>query len=103
MESALETKFLRLLRKAPVPLPQAGYEVGSYRLDFAYPQIRLGIELDGWAFHSGRSAWERDLKRQNDLLALGWILLRFTWTDVTQRGDHVVAEIRRHILPNLLS
>lgn len=102
-ESALETRFLRLLRNARVPLPEPGYKVGSYRLDFAYPHIRLGIELDGYAFHSNRVAWERDLRRQNELLALGWTLLRFTWTDVTQRAEAVIAEIRRHVSPNLLS
>ena len=103
LDSTLETRFLRLLRGARLPLPEPGYEVGPYRLDFAYPEIRLGIELDGYAFHSSKVAWERDLRRQNELLALGWILLRFTWTDVTQRGEAVIAEIRRHVSPNLLS
>lgn len=102
-ESVLETRFLRLLRSGRVPLPEPGYKVGPYRLDFAYPHIRLGIELDGYAFHSSKTAWERDLRRQNELLALGWTLLRFTWTDVTQRGEAVIEEIRRHISPNLLS
>lgn len=103
VESALETRFLRLVRQAKLPTPQSRYEVDRYRLDFAYPQVRLGIELEGYAFHSGRRAWARDLRRSNDLLRLGWTLLHFTWEDVTKHGDRVVDELRTHLLPNLLS
>ena len=101
-ESALETRFLRLVRKHRLPVPQAGFEVGPYRIDFAYPDLRLGIELDGYVFHSGRQVWQRDLGRQNYLLSLGWMLLRFTWEDVTRRGAEVVAALRSHIAPTLL-
>lgn len=91
------------VRQAKLPTPQSRYEVDRYRLDFAYPQVRLGIELEGYAFHSGRRAWARDLRRSNDLLRLGWTLLHFTWEDVTKHGDRVVDELRTHLLPNLLS
>ena len=102
LDSALETKFLRLLRHERLPLPQAGYEIGPYRLDFAYPPLRLGIELDGYGFHSGKRVWQRDLERQNYLLRLGWKLLRFTWDDVTHRRSAVIEELRHHIAPTLL-
>ncbi|MDQ4064839.1 MAG: DUF559 domain-containing protein, partial [Actinomycetota bacterium] len=102
LESALETRFLRLLRKEGLPIPQAGYPVGPYRLDFAYPGLRLGIELDGYAFHSARALWTRDLARQNHLVRLGWTLLRFTWEDVTRRPRAVVDEVRHHVAPTLL-
>ncbi|MGH2756233.1 MAG: endonuclease domain-containing protein [Actinomycetota bacterium] len=98
-ESPLETKFVRLLREARLPAPHAGHEVGPYRLDFAYPSIKLGIELDGYAFHSSKAAWQRDHKRHNELVALGWTLLRFTWDDVAKRRNQVAREIRRRILP----
>lgn len=101
-ESALETIFFRLLREARVPLPERGYQVGPYRLDFAYPHLRLGIELDGYAFHSGKQAWENDLARQNYLVRVGWTLIRFTWHDVKARGGDVVAEVRTHVCPTLL-
>ena len=102
LESALETRFLRLLRQERVPLPQAGYEVGPYRLDFAYPKLHLGIELDGYAFHSARTLWARDLARQNYLVRLGWTILRFTWDDITRRGSAVADEVRHHVAPTLL-
>jgi very-short-patch-repair endonuclease len=39
----------------------------------------VAIELDGWATHGIRAAFEPDRIRGNELLLLGWQLLRFTW------------------------
>ena len=103
LESPLETKFLRLIRRERLPLPEAGLVVGRYRLDFAYPAVRLGIELDGYAFHSGRGTWESDRRRNNDLVALGWTILHFTWDDVTRAPQSVISVLRSHLTPNLLS
>ncbi len=76
--------------------------VGRYRLDFAYPALRLGIELDGYAYHAGRANWRGDLRRRNDLVAHGWTLLHFTWEDVTGDPHTVVRVLRGHLCPNLL-
>jgi hypothetical protein len=46
------------------------------RLDAAYPEARVAIELDGAAFHGSRQARERDLRRDTALAALGWVVLR---------------------------
>lgn len=102
LDSALETRFLRLVRQERLPLPRAQYPVGGYRLDFAYPTLRLGIELEGYAFHSGKQMWDRDLRRRNDLLTLGWSVLHFSWDDITKRSDEVVDQLRTHLSPNLL-
>lgn len=92
-ESKLETKFLRLLRRNGLPLPVAQYQVQvgtkRYRLDFAYPDRKIGIECDGAAHHLGRQALQRDLNRQNALVAAGWVVLRFTWEDLTRRSEWV--------------
>ena len=103
LDSVLETKFLRLLRRERLPRPEPGVVVGRYRFDFAYPTIRLGIELDGYAHHGGRVNWDSDRKRSNELAGLGWTLLHFTWEDVTQSPRTVVAELRKHLYPTLLS
>jgi very-short-patch-repair endonuclease len=50
-------------------------------------------KLDG-AIHATHDVRERDLPRQNDLVLLGWTVLRFTWDRVTNRPEAVVAEIR---------
>jgi very-short-patch-repair endonuclease len=93
-ESVLETRFRQLVRGAGLPMPTPQFEVSANgfraRVDFAYPHLRLAIELDGAAHHSGRSAHRRDRDRENQLVALGWRVLRFTWDDVSERPDVVI-------------
>ena len=49
------------------------------RVDFAYPQIRLIIELDGRAWHSTLEAFESDRMRDNHAQLAGWRVLRITY------------------------
>lgn len=102
LESPLETKFFRLIRQHRLPRPQPGLEVGPYRLDFAYPHVKLGIELEGYAYHSGRSAWLDDPPRRNFFTNAGWTVLYFTWDDVTRHPDYVIATLRNHLFPRLV-
>jgi very-short-patch-repair endonuclease len=81
----------------PLPVPQ--YQVVENgipiaRLDFAYPIHRLGIEADGYRWHSGVQRWQEDLRRENRLKLLGWTLLRFSWTDVKERPELVASQVR---------
>lgn len=99
LESPLESALLDLLRAHGLPLRVPQYlisEAGRIiaRIDFAYPEIRLGIETDGYASHGGREGWAADLKRENRLKLLGWTLLRFTWWNVHDEPELVVAQIR---------
>ncbi len=63
--------------------------------DLAFPGCRLAVEVDGWAWHIDPDRFQRDPARQNALVLAGWTVLRFTWSDVTERPDRVVAQIRR--------
>lgn len=63
-------------------------------IDFAHPGLRIAIEVDGRAHHTGRAAFERDRERQNILMLQGWLVLRFTWEQITQRPHEVLAAIR---------
>ena len=53
------------------------------------------MELDGRAYHVTPEQFERDRRRQNGLMANGWTVLRFTWRDLTEQPDYVIATIRR--------
>jgi very-short-patch-repair endonuclease len=67
--------------------------IGDLRVDFAWPCHRLIVEVDGFAYHSGRAAYRNDRERNNALQLLGWRLLRFTWEQIMGRPDWVVAQI----------
>jgi len=63
--------------------------------DVVFERERLVVEIDGWAFHSTPDRFQRDRTRQNQLMGNGWRVLRFTWHDLTQRPDTVIASIRQ--------
>jgi Protein of unknown function (DUF559)/Transcriptional regulator, AbiEi antitoxin len=96
--SILETRFAQLLRRAGLPQPVSQYEVhdGSdfvARVDFAYPEFAVVIELDGEERHTGRSSRKHDARRERRLVALGFRVQRFHWEDVNNDPDSVVRDI----------
>ncbi len=62
--------------------------------DIVFEALRLVVEIDGWAFHITPDRFQRDRDRQNRLVAAGWTVLRFTWRDLTERPEYVIATIR---------
>jgi very-short-patch-repair endonuclease len=95
-ESTLETLFAGVLRGAGAPAPERQFVIRDgagfvARMDFAYPDCRVGIEVTGHRFHSGRRAWARDIERNNRLTALGWRILYVTWDRLVDRPDEVTS------------
>ena len=99
-ESALENKVLRLLIGAGLPAPKGQYEIRSgdfsARVDFAYPQAKLAIEVDGFQYHSDRQAFERDRRRDAKLKSLDWQVLRITDRFLREPHDFLAA-VRRSL------
>lgn len=81
-ESDLETRVLRLIVRNGLPVPVQQHRVRvagrTFRVDLAYPDVRLAIELDGWEFHRTRTAFDQDRSRANALVVGGWTVVRFT-------------------------
>ncbi len=92
--SEAERLLVRLLRDARVTGWRLGYALPGCVLDMAFPDARVAIEVDGWAWHSGAERRRRDLRRQNRVVLAGWTVLRFTWDDLEYRPAEVLAEIR---------
>lgn len=98
--SEAEQKMARLLSRSGTgpwipnhPLVDAAGRVLA-EIDFAHVGLRIAIEVDGRAFHSDRTSFERDRWRQNVLTVDGWLVLRFTWEQITQRPHEVIAIIQ---------
>jgi len=97
-DSELEASVLRVLIRAGFPPPVQQHRVEAfghtYFLDLAYPEAKLAIEVDGFEFHRGRGAFDHDRARQNDLVAAGWTVVRFT----SRSTEHAILDAVRPFL-----
>jgi superfamily II DNA or RNA helicase len=75
----------------PVPVPEH-----TYQLDYliAGSELRVAIELDGFAYHSDKRAFVYDRVRQNDLVAREYAVLRFSYGAIRDDTARCVAQLR---------
>ena len=92
--SALERRFLALLRANGLPLPETNRRVGSHRVDCHWPERRLTVELDSYRFHNSRHSWEQDRRREREARARDDDLRRYTWADVAEDPEPMLTELR---------
>ncbi|MEK6860820.1 MAG: DUF559 domain-containing protein [Nanoarchaeota archaeon] len=67
------------------------YTVGRYRLDFAYPEEKRAVEIDGKQ-HLEERAIEHDRIRDEWLKSQGWIILRIPAQDLKNFLKNVMKE-----------
>jgi very-short-patch-repair endonuclease len=80
--SHAERLLVRLLRSAGITGWELGYRVHGFLVDLAFPLQQVVIEVDGWAWHVDADRFVGDRRRQNALVNLQWMILRFTWHDL---------------------
>jgi very-short-patch-repair endonuclease len=97
--SEAERRLLRLIRDARLPRPETNARVAGYEVDLLWRDRRLIVEVDGFAFHGSRRAFERDRARDVDLQAAGYRVVRFTWRQITQQPHAVVARLAVLLTP----
>ena len=95
--SEAERLLTKLMRAAQITGWRTNVRVGGYVVDVLFRRARVVIEVDGWAFHSDAQAFQNDRERQNALSLQGWQVLRFTWLDLVEYPDRVVATIQAAI------
>jgi very-short-patch-repair endonuclease len=83
---------LRMLRHSSTPLPMPvrqyqGVPGRDYRSDFAWPEQKLAVEVDGGTWSGGRhtrgGGYAEDCVKINELECLGWHVIRCTTEQVT--------------------
>ena len=98
-DSLLEPRMARLLRDAGLPTAIFHYVIltpaGVFlaEVDFAYPEIKLAIEVDGFKIHATPRQMSKDFVRQNGLVPYGWHVLRFLWRQVVREPEAVARSI----------
>jgi very-short-patch-repair endonuclease len=89
--SEAERKLLALIHKAGLPRPRTNVKVCGHEVDLYWPEHRLVVEFDGWAYHRTRAAFERDRDRDADLQLAGERVIRVTHHQLTRRPEQLVA------------
>jgi len=99
-DSGTEALLASVLQAHGLPLPVHHYEVTpdgtTYELDYAYPDHKVAIEVDGYGVHMrSRDAFEHDRHRQNEIEIAGWRFLRFTKPALTGRAATSAGQVAR--------
>lgn len=93
--SGLEKRFLELVLEAGLPQPHTNYVEQGFELDCYWPEYRFAVELDLFETHGTRAAFERDHKRQEDLLLAGITMTRVTGPRLEREPVEVVRRVAR--------
>jgi very-short-patch-repair endonuclease len=88
-----ERRFLQIVRRADLPAPETNVFVEGHEVDAVWRAQWLVVELDGYAHHSDRGAFERDRVRDARLQGAGYRVLRTTWRQIQERPEAVAARI----------
>lgn len=78
LEKRVEKVIVKLTSRKIVRQHNIQIRGQRYRIDLAIPSLKIAIEVDGFEFHRSRTKFDDDRRRQNDLISVGWKLVRIT-------------------------
>lgn len=85
--SGWEDEFPAFCAEHGLPAPVMGARVCGYIVDALFVAERVIVELDSWAFHKDRIAFESDRERDAETLAHGFVTVRMTWERSERRPE----------------
>lgn len=92
-ESAAERVFVGGLKAEKIDGWVLQYRFRGWPIDVAWPAEKVAVEIDGWAFHRGVVQFERDHRKRNALAADHWIVLSFTWHQLTYELEDCLRQV----------
>jgi very-short-patch-repair endonuclease len=93
--SEAERVLKRIVTEAELERPIFNTHVMGVEVDALWPAQKLVIEVDGYGVHGHYQAFGRDRAKANRLVGGGFVVLRFTWHQLTRKPMAVVAEVVR--------
>jgi very-short-patch-repair endonuclease len=99
VNEGLEERFAALLGSSTLDRPRFNALVQGdtriHQVDAYWPEHRLVVELDSYAFHRSRADLKRDADKQADLELAGHRVTRLTWDEVVARADRTLRRLHR--------
>lgn len=97
-DSVLEAIMVRLIARHGLPPVEFHPTIEGHEVDFRVCSTPVILECDGWRYHGlDRTNFERDRDRDADLIAAGWIVVRFTYRAIVSRPAATAQRIRAAI------
>lgn len=101
-ESAMESEARLVMIDHGLPLPELQYPIHGHggemwRVDFAWPDMRLAAEYESIEWHAGAAEMLRDKTRWAKLQELGWTIVPIVVDDVRREPGRLAARIARHL------
>jgi very-short-patch-repair endonuclease len=96
--SRAEELLLDVVRLAHLPPPEANARLLQYEVDFLWRGPRLVVEVDGRRFHGSARAFVEDRRRDAELVAAGYRVVRFTWQDLTRQREATLARLAQALV-----
>ena len=98
----MESEARLVMIDAGLRPPVLQYEVVDlqgyiWRLDFAWPDLRVAAEYDGVDWHSGPDAFLRDRRRSSALQELGWLIVPIVAEDVRYRPVELIRRLESQL------
>lgn len=93
LRNRAEQRLLGLIIESRLPKPRVNFRVLGRERDLVWLEQRLVVEFDGWEAHGHRIAFEDDRERDGALAEQGWTTLRFTWRQLDEHPEQIVARI----------
>jgi very-short-patch-repair endonuclease len=84
-----------LLRQARLPVPRVNARAAGYEIDFLWEPERVIVEVDGYAYHGNRRAFERDRRKDLALTSAGYLVIRISWRQLDEEPFVIVAHLAR--------
>jgi len=75
----------------------------EYAIDFALPNLKIGIEADGEIFHSAPKQVAHDKERDMKLAQQGWTIIRFTDTEIEHKPQQVIQQVIKTVMQKQLA
>jgi very-short-patch-repair endonuclease len=86
--SDLEVAVLELCTKHGIPAPVSNAKIEGIEVDFHWPGTNLIVELDAYEYHRTPAEFDRDRRRDAELMAKGYVVLRVSeqWLETDPAG-----------------
>ena len=94
--SRMEERFVLLCERYSLTQPAPNVSIARCLVDAVWFEQKVVVELDSRTAHSSARVIENDHRRDLKLRAAGYTVLRYTWRQLVEEAELVVADLRRH-------